>query len=1255
MKVLIVDDDPGLRATLGDILNVKGIEAVIAKTGGAALAQAEQKDIDVAVIDLRLEDISGLEVLRGIRQRSPDTECILLTGHATQDSAIEAVNLGAYSYYQKPFDMDQLLLSIRRAGEKRAAGRALTESEERYHRLVDNASEAILVAQDGMLKFVNRMAIDLTGYSEQELTSRPFPEFVHPEDRGMVVERYQRRIKGDASQLKYAFRLMVRDGSIKWAEIGAVLIDWEGRPATLNFLNDITERKRAEETQRASERRYQTLAEVSPAGIFRTDADGLTTYVNRRWCEISGISAEAALGNGWLEAVHPDDRAKLTEGWQAAVEDRAGSASDYRFLNPDGNITWVIGQAVPEEDEQGRIVGYIGAITDITERKRAEQEILRRVTELEVLYENGIAISRILEPHEIGEKIIEIFNRKLNWHHAAIRLFDPRRNRMMMLAFNHPGLSEEERLAHIEKLRKRAGEPGKGISGWVIQHGESVLCMDVRQDERYVRTYPGIRSGLYVPLKAGQQVIGSIAIESTRVEAFNEQDLRLLETVAAQAAGALENARLYQDTVRAAERRAILYHASQEIATAGLDLEQVYRSIHQAAAQLMPLDLFAIVLADKNEKALHAVYLIDRGERYPAFDSAWGSGLAGHVIREKKSLRIADYQKQKPAKAVWFGGPGVPRSIIAVPLHSGAQIVGVLSVQDYHPDIYDEEDEILLKTLAAYAGTAIENSRLFEATRRHAEQLAAVNKIGHVLAETLELNLVYNQLADFINELLPDTCALFISLYNAPAKTITCAFARADGAVVNVKELPPLPFDPGGKGRQSRVLISREPLIATNLAATLGKKPSTTLVGDSDRKPDSAMYVPMLSKGAPIGLIQVQSYTPNRFSPEDINLLALVANTAAVIIENARLFTETQSRLRFLSALHTIDTAISASVDLRITLNIILENVTGELRVDAAAVALLNPYTRILEYTASRGFRSRIVEGMRIKLGEGLAGQAAIQRRILNLSEAGPMDGKNVPGVDIFADEQFASQFAIPLTAKGQVQGVLQICHRTEMNPGQDWFDFLDTLAGQAAIALDNARMFDNLQRSNLDLLLAYDATIQGWSQALDMRDRETEGHTQRVADMAMTLAGAMGMNEAELEHIRRGALLHDIGKIGVPDAILHKPGPLTDEEWVIMRTHPVKAYEMLSPIDYLRPALDIPYCHHEKWDGSGYPRGLKGESIPLAARIFAVVDVFDALTSDRPYRPAWSKSKALKHIKQETGKHFEPKVAEVFLKMLKQ
>ena len=365
------------------------------------------------------------------------------------------------------------------------------------------------------------------------------------------------------------------------------------------------------------------------------------------------------------------------------------------------------------------------------------------------------------------------------------------------------------------------------------------------------------------------------------------------------------------------------------------------------------------------------------------------------------------------------------------------------------------------------------------------------------------------------------------------------------------------------------------------------------------------------------------------------------------VTERKRAHERIQKQLDRVAALRNIDLAITSSHDLRVTLNVILEQVTTHLQVDAADVLLLNPHTQILEYAAGRGFRHEAITCCRIKTGEGYAGRAALDRRAIHIPALPSMAADNM----LLAGEEMVAYFALPLVAKGEVKGVLEMYHRSPLEPQGEWVEFANTLAGQAAIALDNAGLFDDLQRSMLELTLAYDTTLEGWSQALDLRDRETEGHSQRVTAITERLAKAMGLGESELVNVRRGALLHDIGKMGIPDSILLKTGPLTPDEWAIMKMHPIYAFELLSPIHFLRGALEIPYCHHEKWDGTGYPRGLKGTQIPLSARIFAVADVWDALRSDRPYRKAWSVNKVREHIRSLAGTHFDPKVVETFLR----
>ena len=359
-----------------------------------------------------------------------------------------------------------------------------------------------------------------------------------------------------------------------------------------------------------------------------------------------------------------------------------------------------------------------------------------------------------------------------------------------------------------------------------------------------------------------------------------------------------------------------------------------------------------------------------------------------------------------------------------------------------------------------------------------------------------------------------------------------------------------------------------------------------------------------------------------------------------------------EQQVQQLSILRSIDLAIASGLDLNLLLSMLLDRVLALMHVDAATVLLLNPKTNLLEFAAGKGFHSNILQYTRLRLGEGCAGQVALKRQMMNISDLRKerMEFDRSP---LFVQENFVTYWGVPLLAKGKVLGVLEMFHRAPLKPDKDLQNFLVMVAGQAAIAIDSAMMFTELQRSNAELSLAYDATIEGLSRALDLRDRETKEHTFRVTDITLKLAVRLGVKQADLLHIRRGAILHDIGKVAIPDQILFKPGPLVDSEWEIMRRHPDIAVELLSPVNYLEPALEIPHWHHEKWNGTGYPDGLQQEDIPFSARMFALADVYDALISNRPYRSAWSKGKAIEYIESQTGIHFDPKIVPEFLDLI--
>jgi len=365
-----------------------------------------------------------------------------------------------------------------------------------------------------------------------------------------------------------------------------------------------------------------------------------------------------------------------------------------------------------------------------------------------------------------------------------------------------------------------------------------------------------------------------------------------------------------------------------------------------------------------------------------------------------------------------------------------------------------------------------------------------------------------------------------------------------------------------------------------------------------------------------------------------------------------RLNTRLQRQLDHLNGLREIDLAITSSLDLSITLGLVLDKVRMQVEAEAVTVLLLDPHALTLNYAVTRGFRGMSLHGPAVRLGGALAGQVALTRQPVVLNDLSGVAW--APDWQQLLDREGLTAYAaLPLVAKGKVQGVMEVLRQQAFESSSDWLETLQTLAGQAAIAVDNAQLFIELERGNLELGLAYQETIEGWARALDLRDKETEGHSRRVTELTVRLCRQLGVPAAELVHVQRGALLHDIGKMGIADAVLLKPGPLTPEERLEMQRHPGYAVDLLAPIQFLRPAMDIPHHHHEKWDGTGYPEGLRGAAIPLTARAFAVVDVFDALTNDRPYRPAWPRARVLAYLEEQAGSHFDPAIVRAFLEML--
>jgi len=887
------------------------------------------------------------------------------------------------------------------------------------------------------------------------------------------------------------------------------------------------------------------------------------------------------------------------------------------------------------------------------ESKQAQESLHKRLAAMQTLAETNRKIIATTELQAVLDLICDSTIRLLSVPKAAILLYDMNDDAHIAA---HLGMNEPGKIAE-EFTRRARARPGL-VDG---EKQEIVAQGDISPDDpvfSLLRLVEGVRAYLKLPLVADEWHIGALLVLDVLPREWEEEEIHTLRLFADQAAIALQKANLIEEIYNRDQENARLYEAEQQ------------RTIYLAALQRMGielatlhdehsvLDTLAVRAATQMGNYDCAVVLVYPSESFGVLSAQFGlpegTVLGTHVSLSSPSLESAlttgepffttDIHRDLPDLDPIYQ-PGA-QAVFIYPMMWQTIATGFIGLSSPSAHMPSPEEITAFQLLAERAAAALENARLFEETQHRAEELHARN---------LELARLYRASGPLISSVTLDTQAMAQAILD----TVWKEFGQSNCSLVMVQD---------DSQDLVRLVVSGPYSDQLNHGKlTLqgpGLVPKAIRTGQVINVPDvsqsqeylgnwpaarSELTIPLKIGSVVIGAIDLQSKELNAFNASDEHLMTIFAERAALALSNARLSEQTMRNLQRLTAFRTIDQAISSSMDLRVTLNILLDQVIAQLGVDAAAILLYNAESQILEYAAARGFRTRKIEHSRLRLSEGNAGRVAIERRPIHMIVL-PEMAETVMSQKLFIGEDFRSYYGLPLIAKGQLRGVLEIMHRSVIAPDQDWLDFLETLARQAAIALESVALFENLQRSNSELTLAYDAAIEGWSQALELRYPFQKGHAERTAEMTVRIGRALGVSEADLVYARRGALLHDIGEIAIPDNILNKKGALTEEEWTIVRQHPVYAFELLSPIRYLQLAADIPHCHHERWDGLGYPRALVGEQIPLVARIFAVADTWDALTSARPHRPPWTKEAARAHIREQAHKCFDPAIVETFL-----
>lgn len=789
-----------------------------------------------------------------------------------------------------------------------------------------------------------------------------------------------------------------------------------------------------------------------------------------------------------------------------------------------------------------------------------------------------------------------------------------------------------------QEVKKIRVPIGKGVTGWVARNREPLVVPNVLLEPRYIETPETIYSEMAVPLLVGEKLIGVVAVDSSEINAFSKEDCTTLGTLASMVTKVLENARLLAESNQKIREMTRLFAISERLADPQGEATATLDAVLADAMDAIGCNGISLMFYNSDREDLGMAASRGLPVELEHLRLPLGKGIHGWVAQQRKPLLVTDAAQDIAITKHSFLDQ-FSRSFLCIPLMTPDRLVGVLGVyQKRDHTSFQEADQKLLTTIGQLLTASLENRRLIEDSRRKLEYFSTLYKVSSSVSRTLNIAKLFGMILQQVQDVMDvENCSLM--MYDPIKNQLSL-----DAAIGLPAEMVGKVRVAIGEGIAGWVAQHKQPVFLKDISKD---ERFSHRQGRLDYKTRSVLSVPIVHNKSLLGVLNVNNKrSGHAFSEDDLNLLLGISGQISQALANANLHDRTEQQVAELSLIQELGKAINSSLDLDSVLTYFIDMTSRILEADRSTLMLYDETRQDLYVQASRGFvEDQRVREIRFKVGEGIAGRAAELRKPIRVAHT--LQDQTYKRLPLSETEKACTLISAPLMNRDNLVGVIN-CERELDKKGPfttENLDLLDTLASQASVAIENARLYNNL-------LNYYFETIQALAAAIDAKDSYTHGHSRRVTDLSLGIAQVMGLSRGDVNTIRHAALLHDVGKIGISEQILLKPGRLTDEEFETIKSHPHIGAGILNSIEFLKNVCEIIEHHHERFDGRGYPSGLKGEDIPMGARIIGVADSFDAITSCRPYRKPLTFAEASNEILRCSGTQFDPAVVQNFLKL---